>query len=146
MPSRTGEEKRATTVPVYHLAAAAVDAALDKKARDVAVMDMREVSSVADYFVLCTGRSELQIRAIVDGIEERIKKEHDERPWKTEGREHRQWVVLDYVDLVVHVFNDEKRSYYNLERLWGDAPIEHVSDEGSSDEVQLLRDAAEQSA
>lgn len=146
MPSRTGEEKRTTTVPSYRLTEAAVDAALDKKANDVAVMDMREVSSVADYFVLCTGRSELQIRAIVDGVEERIKKEHGERPWKTEGREHRQWVVLDYVDLVVHVFNDEKRSYYNLERLWGDAPIEYVSDEGSSDEVQLLRDAAEQSA
>lgn len=107
-------------------------------------MDMREVSSVADYFVLCTGRSELQIRAIVEGVEERIQKQYDEKPWQMEGFEHRQWVVLDYVDLVVHVFNAEKRTYYNLERLWGDAPIEHVPEEASSEDVQLLQQAAAQ--
>ena len=144
LPKRTGNEARSTSTPVHRLAACAIDAALDKKALDVTIMDMHGVSSIADYFVLCTGRSELQIRAIVEGIEERIQKEYQEKPWQREGYEHRRWVVLDYVDLVIHVFNAEKRSYYGLERLWGDAPTEQVPEDGSSGDVQLLRKAAEQ--
>ena len=100
MPRRDASKKRTTDVPVTELAAHAVDAALDKKARDMVVMDMREVSGVADIFVVCTGDSDLQIRAIIEAVEARIREHCAERPWHVEGKEHYQWVLMDYVDLV----------------------------------------------
>ncbi|SHK19045.1 ribosome silencing factor [Rhodothermus profundi] len=126
--------------PSRVLARHAVDAALEKKAQDLVVIDMRQVSGVADYFVLCTGQSDLQIRAIAEAIEERIEQCCQERPWHVEGREHLQWVVLDYVDVVVHIFTPEKRAFYNLERLWGDAPQEQVTEDRTGAEVQLLKE------
>ena len=141
-PSRTKEKKRKTHTPVRALARHAVDAVLDKKALDIVVLDMRAVSGVADYFVICTGESDLQIKAIYEAVEDRIREACDERPWHREGQEHRQWVLLDYVDLVVHVFSAEKRAFYDLERLWGDAPCEHVSDETSSAaDIELLQES-----
>ena len=131
-------KQRTTRNPVTVLASHAIDSVLEKKGRDVVLMDMRAVSGVADFFVLCTGGSELQIRAIVEGVRERIREACDERPWHVEGTEHYQWVLLDYVDLVVHVFSPEKRGYYDLERLWGDAPTEEISDVGSSEEIAML--------
>ncbi len=123
------------------LAAHAIDAALAKKAHDITVLDMRAVSGVADYFVVCTGESDLQVKAIFEAVEDRIKAQCQERPWHVEGADHRQWVLLDYVDLVVHVFIPEKRAFYSLERLWGDAPLERVPDDAASAEaVQLLQD------
>jgi len=133
--------RRQTFHPAHVLAQHAVDAALDKKARDLVVMDMRQVSGMADFFVLCTGESDLQIRAIADAVEERIAQQCQERPWHVEGREHLQWVLLDYVDLVVHIFTPEKRAFYNLERLWGDAPQELVPETGSGVTVRLLQAA-----
>ncbi|GIV58403.1 MAG: ribosomal silencing factor RsfS [Rhodothermaceae bacterium] len=145
--SRTSPErkqkKRTGGTPVRVLARQAIDALLDKKGRDVVVMDMRKVSGVADYFVLCTGDSDLQIKALTDAVEERLRERCQERPWHREGYEHRQWVLIDYVDLVVHIFTEEKRAFYDLERLWGDAPSEQVPEDGSGDTVQLLRDADE---
>ena len=134
--------KRATSSPSHVLAAHAVDAMLDKKAHDVTVMDMREVSGVADYFVLGTGDSDIQIKAIADEIRERIKTECQERPWHTEGTGHHQWVLLDYVDVVAHIFDVERRGFYDLERLWGDAPRERVPEDGSSADVAMLKKAA----
>ncbi len=122
------------------LARHAIDAALEKKAKDLVIMDMRQVSGVADYFVLCTGESDLQIRAIAEAIEERIEQHCQERPWHVEGREHLQWVVLDYVDVVVHIFTPEKRAFYGLERLWGDAPQEQITEDRSGADVQLLQE------
>ncbi len=90
-------------------------------------MDMREVSGLADYFVLCSGVSDSQIRAIQEAVEARIRGAEDERPWHREGEDFRQWVLLDYVDLVVHIFSRERRAFYNLERLWNDAPQETVT-------------------
>lgn len=138
LAGRKEGKKRTTTSPAYVLAAQAVDAVLEKKAHDVTVMDMRKVSGVADYFVICTGDSDLQVRAIVEAVRERVKEQLGERPWHVEGNEHYQWVLIDYVDVVVHVFAAEKRVFYNLERLWGDAPTERVSDDGSSEDVKLL--------
>lgn len=142
IPRRDGSEKRATHNPSSLLARHAIDAIFDKRGHDVAVMDMRDVSGVADFFIVATGDSDLQIRAIVDGVQESIREKCEERPWHTEGQEHYQWVLLDYVDLVVHVFNREKREYYDLERLWGDAPVEHVPDDASAEDVEMLQDAA----
>jgi ribosome-associated protein len=140
-PARTKDKKRSTPTPARVLAAHAVDAALDKKAHDITVMDMRKVSGIADYFVVCTGDADLQVKAIYEAIEQRLKDQCQERPWHVEGATHRQWVLIDYVDLVVHVFNAEKRAFYDLERLWGDAPKEQVPDDASSSaDVTLLQE------
>lgn len=132
-------KKRATPTPVRHLARTAVDAIQGKKGHDVTVLDMRKVSGVADFFVVCTGDSDLQIRAIVDAVETQIREAYGEKPWHREGVEHMQWVLLDYVDLVVHVFSPEKRLFYGIERLWGDAPTEQVADDAGGEAVALLR-------
>lgn len=124
-PDLADRSQRATKTPVRTLVHHAVEAALDKKAEDVVIMDMRTVSGLADYFVLCTGTSDLQVKAIHESVEERIRTACEERPWHREGMEYRQWVLLDYVDLVVHVFRPERRAFYDLERLWKDAPQEH---------------------
>lgn len=122
------------------LAACAVDAMAERKARDITVMDLRGISgAVADYFVVGTGGSDRQIRAVANAVDEHLEETCDERPWHTEGREHLQWVLLDYVDMVVHVFSEEKRAYYDLERLWGDARIERVPEDGSAADVEMLR-------
>ena len=130
---------RNNPTPVRELAHTAVEAILDKKGLDVLVMDMTGISGVADMFVITTGESELQIKAIADSVIASIREEHEERPWQKEGYEHRQWILLDYVDLVVHVFNPERREFYSLERLWGDAPREEVPQDASADDVKLLK-------
>lgn len=135
-------KKRTTSNPAHVLAAMAIDAMVDKKAHNVTVMDMRGVSGVSDYFVIGTGDSDLQIKAIAEEVKERIRTECQERPWHTEGTNHWQWVLVDYVDVVVHVFDRERRSFYDLERLWGDAPKEEVPEDGSATDVELLQNAA----
>ena len=132
-------KSRTTHLPVNELAQIAVEAALSKKAYDIVIMDMRAVSGVADIFVLCTGSSDLQIKAIVEGVRMQIKEDAQELPWHTEGTNNMQWVLLDYVDLVVHVFNEEKRAYYDLERLWGDAPKEEVSEDSVVASIAMLQ-------
>ncbi len=135
-PSLTDSKTQATSPTL--LTRFIVDAALSKKASDVAVMEMYDVSGVADYFVLCTGNSDMQIRAISDEVQFQVKEEFGERPWHREGVEHYSWVVLDYVDVVVHIMDAEKRGYYLLERLWGDARTEFVDNDGSSADIKLL--------
>ncbi len=130
-------QHRHDTTPSKVLARLAVDAVLDKKAEEVVVMDMQAVSSIVDYFVLCTGNSDNQIKAIQESVEEHLRKEAQERPWHREGQEHRQWVLLDYVDLVVHIFDRERRAFYDLERLWNDAPHELVT--SAQADIEMLR-------
>ena len=101
------------------LRAAAV-AAQDKKARDPLGLDLRDLDGVCDYFLICTGTSEVQVKAIADHIEDTLR-ERGARPWHIEGLESRRWVLLDYVNVVVHVFHEKTREYYMLDRLWGDA-------------------------
>jgi ribosome-associated protein len=123
------------------LAAHAVNAMAEKKAHDVTVIDLREVSSMADFFVIGSGDSDLQVRAIARGVRERIEEECDgERPWKTEGTDHSRWVVLDYVDVVVHVFLPSRREHYRIERLWGEAESETISAEGDASEIDFLEE------
>ena len=105
------------------LARKAAEFALEKKAKDPVVLDLRKLSSVCDYFVVVSGDSEPQVKAIVDRVEEGLK-DAGETPWHVEGMAGRQWVLLDYVDVVVHVFHERARETYLLERLWGDAPRE----------------------
>jgi ribosome-associated protein len=98
-----------------------VEAALDKKAEDVLILDVREVVSFADTFVIATGSSDRHVRSIVDGIEEALRA-HGEKPLGIEGSEEGRWVLVDCDDAVVHVFLREVRQHYDLERLWSDAP------------------------
>jgi len=115
----------------------AVEAAHEKKAIDVTVMDLRGISGEVDYFVICTGETDVQIRAIIESVVEKLKIEAGERPSHREGIPgSSRWIVLDYFDLVVHVFSRELRSYYDLERLWGDAPTERVADDAT--EITIL--------
>lgn len=100
----------------------AVKAAEDKKASDIIVLDIHEVSIIADYFLLCSGRSSTQVQAIVEHIQDSLQ-EQGVATLRREGFREGRWVLLDYGDVVVHVFQDAERQFYNLERLWGDAQV-----------------------
>ena len=137
--SASARQPREGPTPGRRLAQLALEAALDKRALDVTVMDLRGISGEVDYFVLATGESDLQIRAIVDGVVDTLRQEAGERPVHREGQPGTsRWIVLDYFDLAVHVFDPELRAHYDLERLWGDAPTETVTDERP--EAKLLQD------
>lgn len=103
-----------------NLVRVAAAAAAAKKAREVKALDLRNLDGVCDYFLICSGSSEPQVKAIAESVEEKLR-EHGLRPWHVEGWEGRRWVLLDYVELVVHVFHEKTREYYMLDRLWGDA-------------------------
>jgi ribosome-associated protein len=94
----------------------------NRKAENIAILDVRELSSVTDYFVICTGSSEPHLRAIVDEITEQLRETHALRPRAMDGALRTAWVVLDYFDVIVHVMRADVREHYDLEGLWGDAP------------------------
>ncbi|GAC1389093.1 MAG: ribosome silencing factor [Ktedonobacteraceae bacterium] len=102
------------------LAKAAVDIASDKKASDVLLLDIREISTIADYFVICTGNNARQIQAIADALNDDLKKQGARLLYR-EGNSDTGWVLLDYGDIIVHVFAPKEREYYRLERLWSEA-------------------------
>ena len=97
------------------------DYADNKKAENLVILDVRDLSSVTDYFVIATGSSQPHLRAIVEEITSRLRDEHDLRPARTEGMASGAWVVLDYFDVIVHIMHTEVRQRYDLEGLWGDA-------------------------
>jgi len=99
----------------------------EKKGSDVKVIELMTVSTIADYFVICSADSDTQVRAIADNIDKSLRDE-GMRLWHKEGTTALQWVLLDYVDIVIHVFQKDIRAFYNLEKLWSDAPIEAVED------------------
>lgn len=100
----------------------AVAAALDKKATNLDVLAVGELTSIADYFVLCSAGSERQAQAIGDNVLDRLKQEMGVKPLLVEGSTPGRWVLLDFGDFIVHIFTEEVRRFYGLERLWGDAP------------------------
>jgi ribosome-associated protein len=106
----------------------AAQLALTKKAENVISLKLKGLTSTCDYFVIATGGSDVQVKAIADAIVEGLK-EVGENVWHVEGYEGSRWILLDYVDVVVHVFDEETRDYYQLERLWGDAPLTEFADE-----------------
>jgi ribosome-associated protein len=99
----------------------AVEAALDKKAQDPVVLDLRGISSFTDHFLICHGTSSRHVQAIADAVEEKLRKA-GRRGVSIEGYARADWILMDFIDLVVHIFTAEKREFFNLERLWGDAP------------------------
>ncbi|MCX7597989.1 MAG: ribosome silencing factor [Armatimonadetes bacterium] len=102
-------------------------AALKRRATNVVILDVRKLTSICDYFVLCTGRSTIHVGAVADEMVEALS-EHGVQPGHIEGRREARWVLLDYLSVVAHVFTQEAREYYGLERLWADAPREEITD------------------
>jgi ribosome-associated protein len=99
----------------------------EKKATDIVVMDLRKVkNAVADFFIVCSGNSDKQLDAITDSIDAEVFKALKENPWHIEGKNNKEWMLLDYIDVVAHVFRKDRREFYALERLWGDADITEI--------------------
>ena len=94
----------------------------NRKGENIAILDVRKISSITDYFVIATGTSEPHLRAIVDEITEKLREEHGVRPRAMDGSIHTSWVVLDFFDVIIHVMRADIREHYDLESLWGDAP------------------------
>ncbi|MFZ5647592.1 MAG: ribosome silencing factor [Bacillota bacterium] len=115
------------TIDPRALADLAVRVAANKKAYDLKVLDISKISSVADYFVICSGRSSINVQSIAGEIVDKVKEEFGGLTPRKEGMREGRWVLLDYGDVVVHVFQEEERRFYNLERLWGDAPVVGMS-------------------
>ena len=109
----------------------AVRAALDKKAENVVVLDMRKSGGFTDFFVICTGGNPRQITAIADGVRDTLKRDLDERPTLMEGIDKSEWILLDYFNFVVHVFSRDCRAFYGLERLWGNAERHEIEDDAA---------------
>lgn len=110
------------TDPIQRRVHNAVSAALDKKAADLDVLAVGELTSIADYFVICSATSERQAQAIADGVQEKLRQADSVKPLMVEGTTPGRWILLDYGDFIFHVFTEDCRRFYGLERLWGDAP------------------------
>lgn len=96
----------------------------DVKGTDITIMDLRSIPNTAcEYFVICNGSSNTQVNAITNSVQKVVSKAIQEKPWHVEGTENGEWVLMDFVDIVVHIFQPDIRTYYNLEDLWGDAKI-----------------------
>lgn len=116
----TGSAQRSAP-PSREVAARAARAAATKQATDIVVLDVHELIVITDYFVICTASSNRQVKTVIEAIEDSIR-ELGEKPIRREGEDEAGWWLLDYIDVVVHVFGEEEREYYDLERLWRDAP------------------------
>lgn len=114
--------------------ARAAEVLRDKKALAITLLDLRGITDTCDYFLLCTGTSEQHIRSLADEVRDQLAA-LGEKPWHIEGLDTRRWVLLDYVDFVIHIFRAEVREFYALERLWGDAERTDFADEGAPEEA-----------
>jgi ribosome-associated protein len=116
-------KKKTANLSTY-LTEVAVHGIQEKKGNDIVRLDLRELnSSVSDYFVICSANSSTQVKAIADSVEDEIFKNTQTDPWRKEGQEHAEWIILDYLDIVIHIFRTEKREFYGIEELWGDAEV-----------------------
>ena len=107
-----------------------IDGIEESKGAEIVVIDLRQVvGSVSDYFVICQGNSTTQTEAIARKVQEYTKKQVSERPWKTEGHSNATWILLDYFDIVVHIFTKETREFYDIEDLWADGEVRYLGDQ-----------------
>lgn len=122
--------------PIQQRVHHAVGAALDKKASDLDVLAVADLTSIADYFILCSAGSERQAQAIADAVQEKLRTDDSVKPLMVEGTTPGRWILLDYGDFIFHVFTEDCRRFYGLERLWGDAPnvTSEFSDEAAEAE------------
>lgn len=119
---RTAASFSTNGVDAAVVARVAAQAAYDKKAEDVCVLDLSKLSDVCDYFVIASGSNNRLCDAVVDEVEEKVAKTCGEHPFSIEGRDEKNWILMDYGSVIVHVFTPETRDFYRLEKLWGDAP------------------------
>jgi len=129
-PTVNGRDTR-EALPSRELALKAVRLALEKKGGEIKLFDLRKLTSITDFFLICTGNTDTHVQALADHIVEQLELQQI-KPWHVEGRESLRWVLIDYVDVVVHIFQPEVREFYGLERLWGDAEIEEFHDEAGA--------------
>ena len=109
------------------LIATILDGIEDVKGQDINILDLRQLeNTVCDYFIICEGTSNTQVNAIVNSIQKKVSKEIKDKPWHVEGSENAEWVLMDYVNVVVHVFQKHIREYYDIESLWGDAKTTEI--------------------
>ena len=113
------------TVSSSKLAANIAQFALDKKAENVVSLNVKNITNITDEFVICSSDTNIQVKAIADSI----RKNTDYKPVRIEGYENLNWVLLDYINVIVHIFKTSERNYYNIEKLWGDAPTKEFNDE-----------------
>lgn len=119
--------KKNTPIQSDELAETIIDGILEKKGEEIVKIDLHEIEgAVTDYFIICQANSTTQVAAIKDSIAEVVRKKLGEKPWHIEGTSNLEWVLLDYVDVVAHVFLPEKREFFNLEGLWADAEISEI--------------------
>lgn len=119
---------KSTDMPSTELSKIVVKGMQEKKGQDIVVMDLRKVKNAfTDYFVICSGGSDTQIDAIGESIDFEVFKALNENPFHKEGKENKEWILLDYVNVVAHVFKKEKRDFFRLEELWGDAEITTIA-------------------
>ena len=115
----------------------AASAASNKKAERIAILDVSKQLVITDFFVICNGNNERHVRTVAEEVEKKLREDFGVKPYRREGEREARWILLDYVDFVVHVFHHEEREYYDLERLWSDAgvvPFDDESKEDSADE------------
>jgi ribosome-associated protein len=102
---------------------------IEKKGQDIAILDLRKVkNSITDFFVICSGNSDTQIDALANSVEDEVYKISKTEPWQKEGKANGEWILIDYVDVVAHIFNKDRRKHYDLEELWGDAEVTYLED------------------
>ena len=119
-PSRRPRKRTKTASPLSIELTLAITAALEKKAMDIVVLDLRKASAFTDFFVICTGGNARQIEAIAEAVQGSLTR-HGTKPALVEGRGRSEWILIDYFDFIVHIFTPATREFYSLERLWGDA-------------------------
>lgn len=107
---------------------AITEALLSKKANDITLLDVSGLTTLTDYFVVCHGNSDTQVKALADAVEDDVQKNTSEKAWRKEGLGARTWIILDFVNIVVHVMTKEKRDFYGIEKMWNDAIVTQVSD------------------
>ena len=122
------KQKNASPLDIVHFTTKISKLMLEKKALDIKIIDVRKITTLTDFFIICTSESSPQTRAISDHINKQMKIEGI-KVWHIEGYENLDWVLLDYINIVVHVFSKESRKYYDLERLWADGHITKIADE-----------------
>ena len=104
-----------------------IDGIEDVKGQNITILDLRDIeNTVCDYFIICEGTSNTQVNAIVNSVQKKVSKNIKEKQWHIEGSENAEWVLMDYVDVVVHIFQKHIRQYYDIENLWGDAKITQI--------------------
>ncbi len=122
-PKKRTVSRKKTTDAAEALINAIIHGIQEKKGHDIVMLDLRNSgSSIADYFIICHGTSDTQVEAIADSVEETVMKKTKELPHHVEGNDNAQWIIIDYFNAVVHIFVEDKRNFYRIEKLWADAP------------------------